>query len=309
MTGRKKIVKALAYFIICTTLLFTGCSNGKSVINSGEIQSSGSKEVNGQGIRVHFIDVGQADSILIQEGEHSMLIDAGNNDDGKLVCDYIKAQGVDTLEYVVGTHPHEDHIGGLDDVIKAFNVKNVYMPRKSATTKTYRDVLQAIKNKKLTIKAPEVGYSFQLGEADFKVMAPHEIYEDANNCSIVLKMKYGNNSALFTGDAEKESEQAMMKGNPDLKCDVLKVAHHGSRTSSSQRFIEAVKPSFAVISVGKDNEYDHPKKATMERLQNNNIPVYRTDEAGTIVMTSDGNNIEFSSKPGSYRGMISTNSK
>ena len=310
--------KFLAVLMVCFMCITTGCGSAKpaqgdkisqklveeqqtSTIEESKPQEQpASNEIVAEELKVYFIDVGQADSILIQQGEHSMLIDAGNNEDGGTVCNYIKAQGVSTLEHVVGTHPHEDHIGGLDNVINTFNVKNVYIPKKSATTKTYKDVLMAIKNKNLTIKAPVVGESFKLGKAEFTVLAPYKIYDDANNCSIVLKMKYENNSVLFTGDAEATSEMDMVKGGADLKCDVLKVGHHGSKTSTCSNFLSKVSPKYAVVSVGKDNKYNHPSQSTMDRLRD--ISVYRTDENGTIVMTSDGNNIKFSCAPGSHNG-------
>lgn len=263
-------------------------------------------------LKVHFIDVGQADSILIQTPDgKSMLIDAGNNADGQAVVSYLKGQGVSKIDILVGTHPHEDHIGGMDNVINSFEIGQIYMPKVSHTTKTYEDVLTAISRKGLKITSPTPGSTFSLGEVRFTILAPNSsTYEDMNDYSIVLKMEYGNTSFLFTGDAEQVSENEIIAKGYNLKADVLKVGHHGSSSSTSQAFLDKVSPKYAVIMVGSDNNYGHPHKETMDKLEAKGIPVYRTDENGTIVATSDGNNITFNTQPGSYtsRGSGSTSS-
>ena len=245
-------------------------------------------------LKVSYIDVGQADSILVQQGSSSMLIDAGNNSDSQTVKDYIASQGVTKLDYVIGTHPHEDHIGGLDVAINSFQVGTVYMPKITNTTKTFTDVVKAIKNKGLQAVSPKPGETFKLGEASCTVLAPNSSkYEDLNNYSIVIKVTFGNNSFMFDGDAEDVSEKEMLSKGFDVKADVLKVGHHGSNSSTTEEFLSAVNPKYAVISVGKGNTYGHPHASTMNRLKAHNIPVYRTDECGTIVAISDGNNITF----------------
>lgn len=256
--------------------------------------------VNGT-LKVHYIDVGQADSILIQQNGQNMLIDAGNNPDGNLVVNYLKSQGVSKLDYVIGTHPHEDHIGGLDVVIKAFNIGKVYMPKATATTATFKDVVSAISSKGLKITTPTVGSTINLGDASATILAPNGSgYEDANNYSIAIKLKYGNNSFLFMGDAEDVSENEILAKGLDVKADVLKVGHHGSSSSTTSAFLNKVSPKYAIISVGKGNTYGHPHKPIMDRLKASGITVYRTDEAGTIVAASNGTSITFDAKPGSY---------
>lgn len=247
------------------------------------------------GMKVHFIDVGQADSILIQSDEATMLIDGGNNADGEAVVDYIKSQNIKKLDYVIGTHPHEDHIGGLDAVIESFDIGAVYMPKAMSTTKTFEDVLKAISNKGLKVNTPIPGTNINLGSAVFTILAPNsERYESTNNYSIVIKLTNGKNSFLFTGDAESISEKEMLAKGFDLYAEVLKVGHHGSTTSTTKEFLDMVNPRYAIISVGKDNQYGHPHKEILDRLRKKNIIVYRTDESGTIIASSDGESITFS---------------
>lgn len=254
-------------------------------------------------LKVHYIDVGQADSILIQQNGKNMLIDAGNNADGDLVVDYLKKQGVSKLDYVIATHPHEDHIGGLDNVINTFNIGKIYMPQVNSTTQTYKDVITAITNKGLKITIPVAGDNISLGDAVATILAPNGTdYIDTNNYSIALKLKFGNNSFIFMGDAEDISEGEILEKQLDISADVLKVGHHGSSSSTTEEFLNAVNPKYAVISVGEGNSYGHPHKSVMDRLKSKGTKVYRTDESGTIVATSDGENITFNTKPGSYEG-------
>ena len=252
-------------------------------------------------LKVHFIDVGQADSILVEQGNNAMLIDAGNNDDTEILENYLNDHNIKELQYFVGTHAHEDHIGSADYVINSFKVNKVYFPRQTANTRTFEDFVSAVKNKGLKLTAPSVGESFKLGEATVTVLAPNSTsYEDANDYSIVLKITYGKTSFLLTGDAEAVSESEMVAGGMDLSASLLKIGHHGSRSSTSEAFLNKVNPKYAVITVGRGNSYGHPTEEVMNRLKARNIPVYRTDENGTIVATSDGDNITFSVGPGSY---------
>lgn len=252
--------------------------------------------------KIHFINVGQADSILIEQGSKFMLIDAGNNGDGKLVKNYLLEQGVKTLDYVIGTHPHEDHIGGLDYIINNFKIGKIYLPKATATTKAFSDVIVAIKNSGMKIAEPKPGETFNLGSAKCTILAPNNSkYEDLNNYSVVVKLEFGSNSFLLTGDAEAVSESEILAKGFNVKADLLKIGHHGSRSSTTEAFLSKVNPKYAIISCELGNDYGHPHKGTMDKLKNKNISVYRTDELGTIIATSNGKTISFNTKPGSYK--------
>lgn len=245
--------------------------------------------------QLHFIDVGNADATLIVAQDKHILIDAGENDMGGRVVRYLKDQGVEKLDLVIGTHPHSDHIGGLDNVIQNFEIGTLMMPKIPdkivPTSKTYTDVLKAAKAKQLSITAPKPGDKLELGGATFTILGPGEEYDDLNNLSIVTKVDYKNFSALLTGDAEKEAESDLLDGGWDLTADVLKVGHHGSSTSSSKKFLQAVNPATAVIHVGTDNSYGHPTKSTLERLRDAGASIYRTDLNGTVIVGSDGTTV------------------
>lgn len=235
-------------------------------------------------LRVYCLDVGQGDSILITNNNKTMLIDASTNEMGSRVVKYLNDLGIKKIDYLVGTHPHEDHIGGLDNVIKNFDIGTIYTPNVVATTKTYEEVIDAISAKKLKVTSPKTGDKFTVGNAECEVMSIRNDKDDYNNCSIVIKMDFNNVSYLFTGDAEESVESS--RKWPHI--DVLKVGHHGSNTSSSKNFLEQIKPEVALISVGQGNTYGHPTQATLKRLSNIGAKIYRTDENGTILLIEKG---------------------
>jgi competence protein ComEC len=252
-------------------------------------------------LRVHFIDVGDADCILIQQDDKSMLIDAGNNLDEDVIKQYLNNIGVRKLDIVLGTHVDEDHIGSMDTVISSFEIDKIYMSGSNIKTKYGEDVMKAANKKGLQIAVPVSGDTFKLGEAYCTILAPiFNGYEKENNYSIVMKLKYGKTTFLFTGDAEALSEKEMIRRGIDLSANVLKLGHHGSIRSTSDEFLDRVNPQYAVISVGRNNHYRHPHKRTMEKLRKKGIKVYRTDESGNIMAVSDGETITFDKKPGSY---------
>ena len=242
-----------------------------------------------QNLKVYFFDVGQADSILVMNEGKTMLIDAGNNIDGEMLVQNLKTLGITRIDYLIGTHPHEDHIGGLDNIIKNFEIGTIYMPKVQANTKTFEDVLDAVKEKELTITTPKINDTFTIGQVECQVLAVDNNAKNLNLASIVIQMKFDDMTYLFTGDAEKEVEEKMLKATKDIKANILKVGHHGSNTSSSKEFIQAVAPEIAVISVGKDNSYGHPSQEVTERLEEKGSKIYRTDEVGNIFIEQKKN--------------------
>lgn len=285
-----KIIIGLVILIVITIQgnLFDNISNATASINDSTKSDKIDAKVN-ENFSVSFIDVGQADSVLIRNGNYNMLIDAGNNEDGEKLVNYFKSLGIEEFTYVFATHPHEDHIGGMDDIINNFKIDNYYMSNKLSTTKTFMDVLDALDGCNLKYTVPNKGDTLKLGDANIKVIYPGDDKSNINDSSIVLKITYGKNSFLLTGDATSNVERKIY--NEDIKSDVLKVAHHGSSYSSTDVFLDKVKPYYAVISVGKNNIYNHPSNKTLEKLNKRNIKVYRTDLDGTIVFISDGDNL------------------
>lgn len=292
---KKQISLLMALFLVIFGSIFyflePSQANPNTPTPTPEIVQANQEIQDGEKLQIWFLDVGQADSILIQNGDANMLIDAGNNEDGKKLVSYFQSLGIESFQYVIGTHAHEDHIGGMDDIIDNFDIDTFYMPDAITTTATFESVLDSLEAKNIAFQTPSIDSIFKLGNATIDVLYVGTDDSDLNNTSIVLKLTYGNTSILFMGDAEKEVETIIEK--KDISADVLKVGHHGSNTSSSKTFLEKVNPSYAIISVGTGNSYGHPSNTTIQNLENQNIQIYRTDENGTIIMTSDGTNITF----------------
>jgi competence protein ComEC len=245
-------------------------------------------------VAVHFIDIGQGDAELIMlPGGKTLLIDAGDNGQETRLLSYLQNAGVSRIDYLVGTHPHADHIGGMREVVDRFPVGRIFMPRVSHTSKTYIDLLKAIDAKGLSIETARQGkLLFDENGVRAEFLAPNsDAYQDLNNYSAVLRLDYRDVSFLFTGDAEALSENEMLAAGGNLQADILKAGHHGSSTSTSQKFLKAVSPSCAVISCGKGNSYGHPHAETLKKLEKSGVQVFRTDEMGTIIMETDGKNI------------------
>lgn len=251
------------------------------------------------GFSVHFVDVGQGDGAVVVCDGKTLVIDAGMPENGPKMVDYLKnTLHVSTIDAIIGTHPHADHIGGLPDVIHAFRVKMLYSPVDAYESKTFEAMKRAADAEKLKITVPQAGQSFQLGGARVEFFAPLGIYDDVNDLSLVVKITYGRTTFLFTGDAERPSEYDMADSSEDLSATVLKVGHHGSNTSTSYVFLRQVMPAYAVISCGKDNAYGHPHEEVLSRLSDAEATVYRTDECGTIVCRSDGEKVVFETEKG-----------
>lgn len=247
---------------------------------------------------IDFIDCGQGDStLLISEGEVT-LIDATTGENQEQVIDHLQSRGVTTIDHLVLTHPHEDHIGGAKAVLETFEVETVYMKRPTAGTepssKVYLNLLKTIQGQGKSVHSVKVDDTFTCGRFTFTVLGPLEEYEDLNDQSIVLRGVYENCSFLFTGDMEAEAERALVaQYGDDLASTVLKVGHHGSSTSSCKEFLAAVAPQFGVISCGEGNSYGHPHRETLERLAKYRVEYYRTDTMGTVTAYTDGKNIQW----------------
>ena len=283
--NKKKLLYLIFLLIISGLLyLYDNYYNNESIDKRIVTNASGD-------LVVQFIDVGEADCTLISNNGHNMLIDAGNNRDGKLLVNYFKSIGINKFDYLITTHSHEDHIGGMDNIINSFEVNKFYIPNVSVDNMTYKEVIKSLNNKNINKETPSEDSIIELGNSKLKVLSIRDDKEDLNKDSIVLKLYYGNISLLFMGDAPSDIEHSIL--NKDLKSNVLRVGHHGSRYSSSANFLYKVHPEYSIISVGNNNDYGHPHKVTIDKLNRINSKIYRTDLNGTIIMSSDGNNISF----------------
>ena len=249
---------------------------------------------NNSNLYIYYLDVGQANCTLIKENNRYILIDSGNALDRYKLVPYFKELGITKFDYVIGTHAHEDHIGSMATIIKEFDLDKYYMPSRISDIVSYVKAIEELKNKNMFVSVPKDNEEISLDSLKCIFLSNGEGYEDINDTSLVLKCNYFNNSFIFMGDATSNVERNIL--NKDLKSDVLQVSHHGSRDATSANFLRKVNPSYAIISVGKNNEYGLPKEVTLNKLDYLKVEVHRTDEEGTIILKSDGNNISFTSE-------------
>ncbi len=275
--------------LLAFSLVLSGCAM--------EIQTETRPPVAaGEDLAVHFLDVGQADCMLLECGGKFLLIDGGNREDGQLVVSYLEQMGVEELEAVVCTHAHEDHVGGLPSVLAVYPTKAVYAPTRTYASNVFDDFVYYTDQQGLEITIPQPGDILNLGDTALTVLGPVESYAETNDTSIVLQAVYGDTSFLFTGDMEVAAENDMLDywgSRVEWKSDVLKVGHHGSDTSTGHRFLYEVDPDYGVIPVGEGNKYGHPNEEPLSRLADAEVTVLRTDRLGHILAISDGSEVTF----------------
>lgn len=289
---KKQLTKALLVLIILVSgYFYTTYFDNKNITKDVTTNVKQTINESSSNLKIYFVDVGQADCILINDNNEYSLIDAGNNEDGEKIVKYFKDLGITKFKYVFGTHAHEDHIGGMDNIIENFQIEHFYMPDTITTTRTFEEVLDALEEKNIAFETPEEDENLTFSDTVFKVLHVGKDKRDLNDTSIVLKLTYKNTSYLFMGDATSSVEKDIL--DKDIKSDVLKVGHHGSQYSSTISFLKKASPKYAIIEVGKNNSYNHPKEVTLKKLEDLGTKIYRTDEDGTIILTSDGENMSF----------------
>ncbi len=303
MTKHKKIKKNIKrnffeiLIILLAFLIINNQDKIKNLFNQNNNQNQNDYiNTNNNLLKVHYLDVGQGDSIFIElPNNETMLIDAAESYQSENIINYLKNLNYQKIDYVIGTHPHTDHIGGLKDIINTFEIGKIYMPKVVSTTKTYESLLMAIKDKNLKINTAKAGTSIIDTDAlKINILAPNNsIYTELNNYSVVTKITYGTTKFLFMGDAEKLSENEIKE---NVTADVIKIGHHGSNTSSSIDFIKKVNAKYGIISVGLNNKYNLPKEETITNWENSGTKIYLTSINGTIRASSDGTNIKIESE-------------
>lgn len=274
----KKLICALLALIIC--VCFCACEPFGIGNRIGKPDSK---------LTVHFIDVGQGDCILMESGGEFVLIDSGEREYSDRVTDYIKEQGAARLTYVIATHPHSDHIGGMRDILKSIAADNFITKEADTDTHLWTNLLKTVEEKGINYIDAKVGDTYTFGEAEFRILGPlSDTYEEYNSASVVTKVTFADISFLLTGDSDNVSNKEMMEAGEDLTADVIKLGHHGSSDALTSSFLQAVDPMFAVISCGRNNDYGHPHKDTVKRLDLIGCEFFRTDIQGTIVAKTDG---------------------
>lgn len=300
MAKRKKLSKKLIYLIVIVIVaIVTAFGRNYDKITDGSADSSKNAPPSDGSFQVHFVDVGQGDCTLVVCNGKTLLIDAGENGHETDVINYLRSMNVEKLDYIIATHQHSDHIGGLPEVLEEFGTDNIIMPRlteeQTPTNSTYKAFVKAVAASDAKVISAKPGSVYSLGDASFEILGPiTDDCEDINSMSAVTKITYGETSFIVTGDAEKDEEIEIVENGADLDCDVLRVGHHGSKTSSCKDFLDAVTPEICVISCGENNDYGHPHDDVVNRLEKYTDEIYRTDICGSLVFTSDGTNIDIS---------------
>ena len=280
---------------ILTIIVFAIIALGGAIFGNDIVSKEPKVENLNGNLEISYLNVGQGDSAYIKVNDFDILIDAGPRSDADALLQQLEEKSIDDFEMIIATHPHEDHIGGMAKVFEKYDVESFYMPKVTHTTKTFENMVNAINKEGIKIKQIKEGMSFDLGEgAKIDVYSPiYESYEEFNDYSPIMKLTFGQNEFMFTGDAEAHAEQDVVAKYPtNLNADVLKFGHHGSSTSSTEEFVKAVSPKYGIISCGVDNTYGHPHRETLEKISKYNIETYRTDKQGQINVTSDGMTIK-----------------
>ena len=285
----KLIKKAQNIFILILAIL--------SLFLFKELLNKSRASINSNEIKIHIINVGQGDAILVQVNNKNLLIDSGSKSEKKKLTNYLNSIYIPQFDYIIATHPHEDHIGNMSYIINKYKVLNFYSPKVESSTTSFESMAESLARKNIKVKVLKSNNnSIDLGDNTIiEFFSPNlESYDNLNNYSPIIKISYGNNSFLFTGDAEKDIEEEVINKSFNLKSDVLKIGHHGSSTSTSKNFLDKINPKITVISVGNDNSYGHPTKETLEKIKDTTI--YRTDINGSIIITSNGKTLKSSFK-------------
>lgn len=307
---KKKLTKALLAIVILVLAIIV-----ESVITSDEqqvpeqpnISNSQTQEqpteLTGE-LKLHMIDVGQADCFLFVKGDKVALVDCGTRSTGKDAVEYIKSLGITRIDYVFGTHPHDDHMGGMYDIITNFEVGKIVIPQVKegqVTTNWYIKLMKQIVDGNYEVEYSKTGNEYFLGGAKIQIVWQSELEQDnVNNYSDIIKVSFGDMDVLMTGDAETEIEEEVLRSGVQIDAEILKVGHHGSDTSSSDEFLDEIDPDYGLISCKVGNKYEHPTKNTMEKLQQREVEVYRTDECGTVIATITSSGVTFNCQPGDY---------